>query len=230
MAKRATKSLPAGAPPTSAQLGERADRLLYDVLMLGNTAALLRDQVHRGGWRELTQSMAVVESFLAHTRSVLDFLYPPKRVTKKNRRKKGEIYALDYCVPGWRAKAWKDIGTVRKAIDRDLVHLSLAELPATRSGEYARILTTLRGALSAFLDEAGNLRGPAKAQIRAALDRGDASAHTDDTERAPAAGSETSPRRRSTDRPSRARVVAAPAGTRARGRALQAPRGPRDGA
>jgi hypothetical protein len=172
MAKRATKRSDASRLPSLVAFGARTDRLLYEVLMLGNTAALLDEEAPLDeGWRELTQSMAVVESFLAHAGSLLDFLYPPKRVVKHNRRKRGEIFAFDYCRPGWQAGAWEDLGAVRKAIQRDLAHLSLAELPATSVGEYARMVAMLRRALAGFLEHADGMPGQTKAQIRTALER-----------------------------------------------------------
>ncbi len=184
MPKRAKKRPRRLALPTPNQLSERSDRLLYDVLMMRNTAALLdEDASWNEGWRELTQSMAVVESLLAHTRSLIEFLYPPKRVTSKHRRKRGEVFALDYCRAGWHAPRGKELAKVRKAIDRDIVHLSLAELPATRSGEYARLVATLRGAISAFLDDATRLSTQTSTDIRAALDPERAPARVGETTR-----------------------------------------------
>jgi hypothetical protein len=184
MPKRAKKRSRRHPSPKPKQLSQRSDRLLYDVLMMGNTAALLDEDARwNDGWRELTQSMAVVESLLAHTRSLIEFLYPPKRVTSKNRRKRGEIFALDYCATGWHAQGGKELATLRKAIDRDIVHLSLAELPATRSGEYARLVATLRGAISAFLDDATGLPVQTRTAIRAALDPDRGPARAGDTTR-----------------------------------------------
>ena len=67
--------------PRHRSFANERERLLYEVLMLSNTAALLDEDVGTyEGWRELTRYMAVVESFLAHTHSLLRFLYPPRRV------------------------------------------------------------------------------------------------------------------------------------------------------
>jgi hypothetical protein len=157
--------------PTPAQLRERAERLLYEVLMLSNTAALLDE--HTGasdGWKELTSYMAVVESFLLHTHSLLGFLYPPKRVLRKNKRKPDEVYALDYCGASWRARPWAHIDRVRATIRQDALHLSLARLPVTRSDEYARVLVALRRSLSSFLDDADRLSVSSRSRLRAALE------------------------------------------------------------
>ncbi len=145
--------------------------------MLCNTAALLdEDEGRNDGWKELTQYMTVVESFLIHTRSLLGFLYPPKRMLEKNKRKAGEVYALDYCNPSWRGRPWKEITSVRATIRRDIVQLSLARLPVARSGEYARVVAALKAGLSSFLDDAERLSAGAKTQLRAALERSGGSA------------------------------------------------------
>jgi hypothetical protein len=167
----------AGPPPTPAQLRERADRLLYEVLMLCNTAALLdQDRGANDGWQELTQYMALVESFLTHTRSLLGFLYPPRRVLEHNRRKPSEIYALDYCGSSWRARRWNEVATVRSTIRRDVRHLSFAGLPVAPSGEYARVVAALKTSLCSFLDDASGLSVVAKSRLRAALDQSAAAA------------------------------------------------------
>ncbi len=140
--------------------------------MLCNTAALLDENAGRNdGWKELTQYMTVVESFLTHTRLLLGFLYPPKRVLEKNKRKRSEVYAFDYCDPSWRARPWKEIATVRATIRRDIRQLSLARLPVARSGEYARVVAALKASLASFLDDAERLSAGAKAQLRTALER-----------------------------------------------------------
>jgi hypothetical protein len=160
-----------GSSPTAAELRERAQRLLYEVLMLCNTAALLDEEGRRHeGWRELTRYMAVVESFLVHTHSLLGFLYPPKRVLQKNNRKPAEVYALDYCGASWRARPWAKIGRVRATIRQDLRHLSLARLPVARSEEYARVLAALKTSLSSFLDDAELLSVTSRSRLRAALE------------------------------------------------------------
>jgi hypothetical protein len=166
-----------GPRPTPAQLRERADRLLYEVLMLCNTAALLdEDSAGKDGWRDLTQYMALVESFLTHTRSLLGFLYPPKRVLRRNKRKASEVYALDYCGSSWRARRWNEAASVRSTIRRDVLHLSLAGLPVARSSEYGRVVAALRTSLWSFLDDASGLSVSAKSRLRAALEQGAAGA------------------------------------------------------
>jgi hypothetical protein len=169
---------PATPPePTPAQLRERAERLLYEVLMLCNTAALLDEHTAAGeGWRELTRYMTVVESFLVHTHALLGFLYPPKRVLSKHQRGAAEIYAFDYCGPSWRARPWARVKKVRATIREDLLHLSLARLPVARSEEYARVVAALKRGLSSFLDDADRLSITSRSRLRAALEESGASA------------------------------------------------------
>ena len=156
--------------PTSEELAQGANRLLYEVLMMSNAAALL-DEEHpwEGGWEGLTRYMAVVESFLTHTHSLLSFLYPPKR-TREARGRKRRLVAADYCAEGWRARPWKGVGAVRKTIARDVAGLSFAELPAARSWEYARLVAALRGSLSWFLDDAQGLSPEVHTQIRGVIE------------------------------------------------------------
>lgn len=162
---------PSARGPTHAQLRERAERLLYEVLMLSNTAALLdEDTGAHEGWRELTRYMAVVESFLADTHSLLRFLYPPRRVLERNKRKPAEVFALDYCGATWRARPWARVGKVRATIRADMQHLSLAALPVTRSEEYARVVVALRTSLASFIDDAQLLSARSRSRLRAALE------------------------------------------------------------
>ncbi len=156
--------------PTAEELARGANRLLYEVLMMSNAAALL-DEEHpwEGGWEGLTRYMAVVESFLVHTHSLLSFLYPPTRA-RRARGAKRRVVAADYCADGWRARPWKGVGAVRKTIARDVAGLSFAELPAARSWEYARLVAALRGSLSWFLDEARALPPDVRKQIQGVID------------------------------------------------------------
>jgi hypothetical protein len=151
------------------ELAQGANRLLYEVLMMSNAATLLdEEQPWDSDWEGLTRYMAVVESFLAHTHSLLSFLYPPKRL-RRARGPKRRVLAADYCGEGWRARPWKGVGAVRKTIARDLAGLSFAELPAARSWEYARLVAALRGSLSWFLDDAQHLPPEVHEQIRTVI-------------------------------------------------------------
>jgi hypothetical protein len=157
--------------PTPAQLRERGERLLYEVLMLSNTAALLDEDVRaHEEWRELTRYMAVVESFLVHTHSLLRFLYPPRRVIDRNKRKPAEVFALDYCGATWRARPWARVGKVRATIRQDMQHLSLARLPVARSEEYGRVVAALKTSLASFVDDAQLLSSRSRSRLRTALE------------------------------------------------------------
>jgi hypothetical protein len=179
--------MPASASaPTPAQLRERAERLLYEVLMLANTAVLLdEDGGAHEGWRELTRYMTVVESFLVHTHSLLRFLYPPRRVLDRNKRKPAEIFALDYCGASWRARPWARVGKVRSTIRDDMLHLSLARLPVARSEEYARVVVALKTSLSSFIDDAQLLSSRSRSRLRAALEESGGAGPSVEAARAP---------------------------------------------
>lgn len=139
--------------------------------MLSNTAALLDEDLGtHEGWRELTRYMAIVESFLVHTHALLRFLYPPRRVLDRNKRKPAEVFAFDYCGATWRARPWARVGKVRATIREDLLHLSLARLPVARSEEYARVVAALKTSLSSFLDDAQLLSSRSRSRLRAALE------------------------------------------------------------
>jgi hypothetical protein len=85
---------------TADQLKVGGNHLLYEVQMLCNTAALLEGEGDKEwGWKDKTQSMAVLESFLMHARSRMYFLCPP-RGYRHNPLKKRELFAEDFCPPG----------------------------------------------------------------------------------------------------------------------------------
>ncbi len=75
--------------------------------------------------------MAVVESFLVHTRSLMYFLCPPKGY-KQSKLKERELFAVDFCLSGWVAKPWSGFGAERDAISKDLMHLSIDRLEVGR--------------------------------------------------------------------------------------------------
>jgi len=89
--------------PDQLQIG--GNHVLYDVQMLCNNAALLEDGSRWSGWDDKTLYMAVLESFLMHIRSLMYFLCPPKR-HRQNPLKARELFAEDFCQPGWKAKPW----------------------------------------------------------------------------------------------------------------------------
>jgi len=137
--------------------------------MLCNNAALLEDGSRWSGWDDKTLYMAVLESFLMHIRSLMYFLCPPKR-HRQNPLKARELFAEDFCQPGWKAKPWKGFGTERDAISIDLMHLSIDRLEVGRNWEYTRLLSELKKMLLVFLDDADErLSLHVKGEIRGAL-------------------------------------------------------------
>ena len=63
---------------TPDQLKIGGNHLLYEVQMFCNTAALMEEGGWEWGWKDKTEYMAVLESFLMHTRSLMYFLCPPR--------------------------------------------------------------------------------------------------------------------------------------------------------
>ncbi len=138
--------------------------------MLCNTAALLEDDSRwTHGWDNKTQYMAVLESFLMHARSLMYFLCPP-RGYKQSKLKERELFAVDFCRPGWNVKRWKEFNKERDAISADLMHLSIDRLEVGRNWEYTRLLSELKTMLLAFLDNADEaMSAQVKSEIRAAF-------------------------------------------------------------
>src|SRR5271163_1387625 len=153
------------------QLKIGGNHLLYEVQMFSNTAALLGGEGQwEWGWKDQTGYMAVVESFLMHTRAVMYFLCPP-RGYRQNPLKARELFAEDFCPPGWKAKPWKGFSTDRDNISTDLMHLSIDRLEVGRNWEYARLVRDLGEMLRSFLDDVDyRLSDHLKSEIRAALD------------------------------------------------------------
>lgn len=162
MAKRPTFT------PDQLQIG--GNHLLYEVQMLCNAAALLESGGEKDdwGWQSRTRSMATLESFLMHARSLMYFLCPPKGY-RQNPLKARELFAEDFCKADWKAKPWKGFGTERDAISIDLMHLSIDRLEVGRSWEYTRLLHQLKVMLIGFLEDADGLSTHVKGEIRAAL-------------------------------------------------------------
>jgi len=85
--------------PTADELLQGANHLLYEVLMLSNTAAVIEDdsQWNTGwGWAEQTLYLSSVETFLTHARSLMDFVCPPSDYETRPVHERG-IFAADYC-------------------------------------------------------------------------------------------------------------------------------------
>jgi hypothetical protein len=152
------------------QLKVAGNHVLYHVQMACNTAALLQEESRwEWGWKDKTEYMAVLESFLMHARSIMYFLVPPKGY-RQNPLKAREVFAEDFCVSGWRAKPWKGFGADRDNISKDLMHLSVDRPEVGRNWEYTRLLRDLGEMLLDFLESADErLSEHLKSGIRAAL-------------------------------------------------------------
>jgi len=171
---------------TPDQLQVGGNHLLFSVAMLCNTTALLSDQGRWShGWKDKTESMAVLESFLVNARALMYFLCPP-RGYKRNKLKERELFAVDYCPPGWVARPWAGFSAERDRISANLAHLSIDRPPVGAMWEYTRLRQQIGAMLLDFLDAAdGRLSEHLKGQIRFLLGGG----HVAKADTAPPPGS-----------------------------------------
>ena len=138
--------------------------------MLCNTAAVLEEGRHAGRtWQERTLRMTVLESFLVHARGLMYFLCPP-RGYRKTKIKDRELFALDFCKPGWRATPWKGFSTERDNISADIMHLSLNRLEVGRNWYPDESLARIKPMFLAFLDDAERLSPHLKSEMRKIFD------------------------------------------------------------
>jgi hypothetical protein len=161
----------AGRPKfTTDQLRDGGNHVLYSVLMLCNTVALLSDEKRWShGWKDKTEYMAVLESFLVNVRTLMYFLCPPKGY-KQSKLKERELFAVDFCPPGWTARRWKGFNEERDRISANLAHLSIDRPPLGEMWEYTRLRDQLAEMLLKFVDDADDrLSAYLKAAIRGVL-------------------------------------------------------------
>jgi hypothetical protein len=147
-------SSPPRPAPTQQELIDGGNHLLYEVQMLHNTAALIRDH-HRwqgvAGWENFTLYMATLESFLVHTRSLIDFLrLGPSDLRPHQRR---GIFAFDFCT-AWTPERWT--GDL-KAINKEILHLSYDRPEVGRNWKYEELLARLNRGIEDFLKDADQL-------------------------------------------------------------------------
>lgn len=145
--------------PTPVELAEGANDLLYEVQMLFNTAALLEDDGRWNtgwGWQSKTLYMAILESFLVHARSLMDFVCPPRNWDSRVVHARG-IFAADYCGQDWKPRPWPTLRQEHKQISREIQHLTLDRPPVGRNWTYADLRNKLGAELLRFVGEADGL-------------------------------------------------------------------------
>ena len=163
--------------PTADELKQGANDLLYEVLMLSNTAQLLEDDGRwRWGWDDKTLYMATLESFLTHTRSLMDFVCPPTDYETRAVHGRG-IFAADYCSRPWKRDPWPTLREEHRQISAEIQHLTLDRPLVGRNWPYADLRNKLADMLVSFLEEADRLPGHAKDKMRAVLVDGVRSRH-----------------------------------------------------
>lgn len=152
--------------PTQQELIDGGNHLLYEVQMLNNTVALLRDHGRWShGWEDFTLYMATVESFLVHSRSLIDFLCTARSDVKPFQAR--DIFAFDFCTT-WTARPWS--GDEWKAISEQIVHLSYNRPEVGRNWEHDDLLYRLNEGIERFLDHADQLHRHFHEEFRHTLD------------------------------------------------------------
>ena len=157
--------------PTAAELQQGANDLLYEVLMLSNTAALLEEDSGwntGSGWQSKTLYMALVEAFLTHARSLMDFVCPPSDYATRPVHERG-IFAADYCSGPWKPQPWATLRQEHKQISTEIEHLSFDRPLVGRNWPYAAMRNRLREILLEFLDSGDRLSREVADQLRGVL-------------------------------------------------------------
>jgi hypothetical protein len=140
--------------------------------MLSNTAALLEDdkQWNTGwGWTSKTLYMALLESFLTHARTLMDFVCPPSDYETRTIHERG-IFAADYCTSTlWKPQPWPRLREEHKHISTEIQHLSLDRPPVGRNWPYADLRNKLNDMLLAFVGDADQLSEHIEDQLRGVI-------------------------------------------------------------
>jgi hypothetical protein len=157
--------------PIADELRQGANDLIYEVQMLANTAALLEDdsQWNTGwGWQSKTLYMSVLESFLTHARSLMDFVCPPSDYESRTIHERG-IFAADYCSQSWKPQPWGSLRAEHKSISTEIQHLSLDRPLVGRNWPYAEMRNKINGMLLDFVADADGLSDHINDQLREVL-------------------------------------------------------------
>jgi hypothetical protein len=148
-----------------------ARHLLYAVGMLVNTVDLYREMcVQQSSWREQARLFAVVESNLAHARTLMDFLFPVGAHT--NRRKHRDILAADYCTEPWQPTAWDGLNDDRDRISREILHLSFDREPVIQGLLPHMLCDKICRVMLVFVNSADRLGGDTAYVLRELASKG----------------------------------------------------------
>jgi hypothetical protein len=97
-----------------------------------------------------------------------------QRATNKKTIKQRELFAVDFCPPGWTAKRWSGFNAERDKISANLERLSIDRPPVGEMWEYTRLRDDLKDMRIAFLDAADDrLSQHLKGAIRGILNGAD---------------------------------------------------------
>jgi hypothetical protein len=139
---------------------ESGNHVVYEMLMLSNTAALLDEWPHGALWDGHTLYLATVESFLLHARSLADFFTGTGHTDR--------IYATHYC-----SEPWVIDQTVREhwdVISTEILHLTYLRPDEARSWQYTTMLATIHDQMQHFLRIADKLDCHIAGELRRILD------------------------------------------------------------
>lgn len=152
--------------PTTYALIKGGNDLLYELLMLSNSVALLDEgwPGSDGLWQGKTLYMAVVESSLVHVRNLMAFFSPGRN------RKDTDTIAVDYCTGEWHPARWATFEKDWAAITTDIMHMSYLRAEPARSWPYKELHEGIKAFVEQFLVDADLLNPHFRLQLRAILD------------------------------------------------------------
>lgn len=164
--------MPRGGPRSRrtrspAELKAASENVLYAIEMLNHTAQLLYEHpgAHSDYWVDKTVYFAMVESFAAHARELMDFFHPPGTA------RGNDILATDF-IPGWSAPpSWSSFADDRTRVGREIMHLSYARTTPSSGWAYGELVGNLNVMIEAFVRDVNraNVMYGFKKRARSAL-------------------------------------------------------------
>ena len=152
---------------SQAELKAASQNVLYAIEMLNHTAQLLYEHPgsHSSYWVDKTMYFAMVESFDAHARELMDFFHPPTTARET------DILAADF-IPAWHSPpAWATFAADRNRVGREIMHLSYARPSTTAGWPYGELVGNLNVMVEAFIRDVNraNVKRGFKKEARSAL-------------------------------------------------------------
>lgn len=138
---------------TEAELKGASDHLHYEFWMLMSVAQALASGIAANGWL----INALLESFVIHFRTLIDFFYIEKP-------HKDDVIAADFFVEkdAWekiRPRVSDDLSRSRARVHKETAHLTYARLhvtPKAKKWKYVEIANNVRSIMNLFYQKAPN--------------------------------------------------------------------------